>query len=91
MKNFLQFDRMITGDIIKYVFWALSGLTVLIFGFSALAALFRGEFGTFLLALIATLLGPILIRIYCELMIILFKIHETLVIIRDKGDKSDLL
>ena len=84
MKEFLHFDRMITGDIIKYVYWVLAGLTVLGGVISLLGSLVSGEFGMAFLALILTVLGPILIRIYCELMIVLFKIHETLVAIKNK-------
>ena len=84
MKEFLHFDCMITGDIIKYVYWVLAGLTVLGGVISLLGSLVSGEFGMAFLALILTVLGPILIRIYCELMIVLFKIHETLVAIKNK-------
>ena len=84
MKDFLHFNRMITGDIIKYVFWALTGIFALIGIFTFLTALVAGEFGGALVGLIITILGPVLIRIYCELMIILFKIHETLVEIKNK-------
>ena len=84
MKEFLHFDRMITGDIIKYVYWVLAGLSILTGVFSFLGALVSGEIGVAFLALILIVLGPILIRIYCELMIVLFKIHETLVAIKNK-------
>ena len=84
MKDFLHFNRMITGDIIKYVYWALAGITALIGIFTFLGGLVTGEFGTAIGGLFITVLGPILIRIYCELMIILFKIHETLVAIKNK-------
>ena len=84
MKDFLNFNRMITGDIIKYVFWALAGITALIGIFGFLGGLLAGEFGAALGGLLVAVLGPILIRIYCELMIILFKIHETLVAIKNQ-------
>ena len=83
MKEFLNFNRMITGDIIKYVFWALAGITALIGIFGFLGGLVAGEFGATIGGLLVAVLGPILIRIYCELMIILFKIHETLVAIKN--------
>ena len=84
MKEFLNFNQMITGDIIKYVYWALAGITVLFGIITVLLSLFAGEFGGVISGVIVTVLGPILIRIYCELMIILFKIHETLVDIKNK-------
>ena len=84
MKEFLHFDRMITGEIIKYVYWALAGLTVLFGLITMLVALFTGELFGLFTGLIITVLGPILTRIYCEIMIVLFKIYETLVEIRDR-------
>lgn len=84
MKEFLHFDRMITGDIIKYVYWVLAGLSVLAGVFTFLGSLISGEIGVAFLALIFIVLSPVLIRIYCELMIVLFKIHETLVAIKNK-------
>jgi hypothetical protein len=84
MKEFLDFNRMITGDIIKYVYWALAGVTVIVGIITFLFSLFTGDFSGALGGLLVTLLGPVLIRIYCELMIVLFKIHETLVDIKNK-------
>ena len=84
MRDFLNFNRMITGDIIKYVFWALAGITAIIGIFVFLGGLVSGEFGTAIGGLIITVLGPILIRIYCELLIILFKVYEALVAIKNK-------
>jgi hypothetical protein len=84
MKEFLHFDRMITGDIIKYVFWVLSGICVLMGVVTLLGSLAEGEFVGVLGAILIAVLGPVIIRIYCELMIILFKIHENLVAIRNK-------
>ena len=84
LNDFLNFNRMIAGDIIKYVFWALAGLTIIGGLLSALFALFSGDIITFLMCLVFTVLGPVIIRIYCELMIVLFKIHESLVEIKNK-------
>lgn len=84
MNDFLHFNRMIAGDIIKYVFWALAGLTVIGGLLSTLFALFSGEIIMVLMSLVFTVLGPVIIRIYCELMIVLFKIHENLVEIKNK-------
>ncbi len=75
---------MITADIIKYVYWVLAGITVIIGIITFLVSLFTGDFGGAFGGLLVTLLGPVLIRIYCELMIVLFKIHETLVDIKNK-------
>lgn len=84
VKEFLHFDRMISGDIIKYVYWILSGLCVIGGVITLLGSLAAGEIGGVFAALLVAILGPVLIRIYCELMIVLFKIYETLTIIKNK-------
>ena len=84
MKAFLQFERLITGEIIKYVYWALAGITVLMGLITILISLFTGDALGIFSGLLVTVLGPILIRIYCEIMIVMFKIYETLVEIRNK-------
>ena len=84
MKEFLHFDRMITGEIIKYVYWALAGLSVLFGLITMLVGLFTADVLGLFSGLIITVLGPILTRIYCELLIVMFKIYEALVVIRDR-------
>ena len=84
MKEFLQFDRLITGSIIKYVYWVIAGLTVLGGVIAMLVALFSGDVLGLFSGLLVAVLGPIIIRIYCELLIVMFKIYETLVEIRGR-------
>lgn len=84
MKAFLQFDRLITGEIIKYVYWALAGITIVMGLITILISLISGDALGIFSGLLIALLGPILIRIYCEIMIVMFKIYETLVEIREK-------
>ena len=84
MKEFLQFDRLITGSIIKYVYWVIAGLTVVLGLIAMLVALFSGDVLGIFSSLLVAVLGPILIRIYCELLIVMFKIYETLVEIRNR-------
>ncbi len=70
MEDFLSFRRMITPIIIQIVFWigvivcVLVGLGILTY--SAVAGL------------LVILLGPLVVRLYCELMIVIFRISETL-------------
>lgn len=84
MKDFLQFDRLITGDIIKYFYWVLAGLAFFGGAISAIVMLVSGDFGSFIVSLLFAIIGPVIIRIYCEMLIVLFKIYETLVEIRNK-------
>ena len=78
MRDFFAFRRMITPTIIEIVFWiglaatAFIGLALLIAGNSAAERLF----GLFYL-----LLGPLAVRVFCEILIVFFKMHETLLAI----------
>lgn len=89
-KNFMSFERMITPIIIKILFWigligsAISGLviffTLLIGGISnrGFGAIIGGFLLGILLGILAFALGALVTRIYCELLILAFRINETL-------------
>lgn len=85
MDKFIKFDSMITPMIIKIIFWigvglsVLSGLGIIISGFSAY---YGGGFQVFL-GLVVIVVGPLVIRIYCELLIVVFKMHDALQTIKD--------
>lgn len=88
MEDFLTFRRMITPVIIQVVFWLLVGLSVLVGVVSLIGGLagdqaVSGIFGCF----ISVFIGPILIRIYCELLILFFRMHDELVSIKDALSK----
>jgi Domain of unknown function (DUF4282) len=78
MRDFFAFRRMITPTIIEIVFWiglaitAFIGLALLIAGGRAADRLF----GLFFL-----IFGPLAVRVYCEILIVIFKVHETLLAI----------
>lgn len=75
MQDFLSFRRMLTPVIIQIVFWlgvagcVLSGL------FTMGTSFWRG--------LVIIVLGPIMVRIWCELVMVVFRINETLTDIRN--------
>lgn len=89
-KNFLSFERMVTPIIIKILFWigligSLIGGIVFFFStaFVNIANKGIGEilWGFFLGAiggLLIILLGSLTARIYAELLILVFRINETL-------------
>ncbi|WP_080876046.1 DUF4282 domain-containing protein [Oceanobacillus timonensis] len=84
MKKFFSFEEMITPLIIKVLFVvgvAAAALTGLITIFSGLS---EGEFLPVLSGLFIIVIGTLLSRVYCELLIVMFKIYETLKQIRDK-------
>lgn len=89
MNDFLSFNKMLTPVIIQIVFWigvgfsALIGLMIVISGLSYYGNGFQVLFG-----LITIVVGPLVVRIYCELLIIAFKMHESLQQIKNKLNET---
>lgn len=85
ISKFLNFDSYITPTIIKFIYiagvviTALSGLVMMLGGLGGF-----GSGGAVLGGIILILLSPFLPRIWAELLIVNFKILETLQQIRDK-------
>lgn len=86
IREFLQFNKMITPSIIKFVFWIGAGLAIL-FGIIQIIAGAASPYGggfQVISGLFTVVLGPFVIRIYCELLIVFFKVLETLQEIKNK-------
>ena len=85
MKELLNFDNMVTPKIIQVIYWLLlagcviSGLSTL-FGLLGQGRFFAGLFGGILIIVF----GALFVRIWCELLIVLFKMNEALQEIRQK-------
>lgn len=78
---------MITPTIIKILFWiglALAALTGLFFIISGIITPFGGG-AMVLTGLLTLVVGPIIVRVYCELLIVIFKMHEALDKIANKN------
>jgi len=75
-KSFLAFDNMISATLIKWIFYIGLALTI-ISGFVVMRE-------SFFIGLIIIIIGPLILRVYCEIMIVLFKIHESLIVIKNK-------
>lgn len=71
VKDFLAFKKMITPTFIQVIFWL--GVAGCVIG--GLAAMFTVDF---LQGLIMLILGPIMVRIYCEIMIVFFRMQQSL-------------
>ena len=82
IKDFLSFRRMITPLIIQVIFWIGVGVCV-IAGLIEIATGMPSRLG----GVVTLLLGPILVRIWCELVIVAFRINETLTDIRKNTEK----
>ena len=79
----LSFTEFVTTQVIKFIYIlsiVLSGIYGLVLLFGGLGMLFKGLVGTGLLLIIlspiAVLLGVLLSRIWCETIIVLFRIAE---------------
>ncbi len=76
MKDVLFLNNMVTPKIITFVYWLmLAGVLI-----SGLAAIFSGEF----MGIFVIIFGAVGARIWCELLIVLFKMNEALQEMRSK-------
>ena len=80
MDDFLKFRKMITPVIIQILFWVgvggavIGALVIMAMSFSS----YGGGAAQFLGGLVMLVLGPVMVRIYCELLILFFRMNETL-------------
>ena len=79
MGDFLAFRKMITPMIIQIVFWL--GVAVIVI--SALISIASGYTGPVLIGLLQLIVGPIVWRMWCELVIVWFQIANSLADIRN--------
>jgi hypothetical protein len=82
VKDIFFFDSMLTPKIITFVYWLML-LGSLISGLSAMFASYGGGIFSGLGIIIGGAIGS---RIWCELLIVLFKIHENLQKIANKAE-----
>jgi hypothetical protein len=82
MGAFLTFRKMITPLVIEVIFWILVVLCVIL-GVIAIAS-GQGVNGA-ITGLVLIFLGPLFVRMYCELTILMFRVYDVLIEIRDKG------
>lgn len=91
MDDFLKFRKMITPVIIQVLFYVLAGLTALGGLGMMIASPFQrygGGVGLFFSGLVTLVLGPVIVRIYCELLILFFRMNETLTEIKNSLAKK---
>ena len=84
MRDVFFFDAMLTPKIITFVYWLLLLFAVI----SGLGSIFGGYGGVtfvkFLTGIGIIVGGAVCARIWCELLIVLFKIHENIKKVADK-------
>ena len=90
MRSWLFFDTMVTPKIITFIYWvllacaAIGGLVLMSRGFGVMKYSGFAGFGMIIAAPILAVIMAFVARIYCEIMIVLFKINEALQDIRSK-------
>ena len=83
MKQFINFEYMITPGILKILCYIGAAVSVVV----GVLALFSGATDSVTAGLSFIVLGTVACRIYTELLLVIFEIHKTLTQIRD--GKSD--
>jgi hypothetical protein len=91
MSKFFSFDRFITPGLIRWFFFLLlftdfvSALGVMdsFMGYS-----FASKIGGVMAGLIYFAVSVVMSRVFCELLIVVFKINDTLTQIRDQGQQK---
>lgn len=83
MEDFFSFRRMLTPVLIQIIFW-IGLLTVGIVGVVMMA---RGQA---VVGLVVWALGFLLVRVYAELLIVIFRINDTLADIRDALSRGNV-
>lgn len=90
MQEYLTFRKMITPAAIQVIFWigvlacVVLGLVMIVTGASAR----YGGGPQVLSGILALILGPVAVRIWCEGLNVVFRILDTLQEIRDRLSKS---
>lgn len=81
MRDFWAFRTMVTPVIIQILFWIgtvlclITGAIMVIYG----ASHFQAGQGQYLWqGVLLLVLGPLVVRVYCEILMIFFRINETL-------------
>ena len=85
MGDFLSFRKMITPVIIQIIFW-IGVATAIIGGIVVLVA--ADEAGTRVLGLLYMILGPLYWRVFCEVVILFFRMNETLTDIKNNTERK---
>src|SRR5690606_7162927 len=74
MKSYFLFDLMLTPKIV--IALHLIGFVLIVLG--GLGAMFQGELMGVLIGFGTLLFGPVVLRLSCETVMVIFKLHENL-------------
>lgn len=77
-KDVFFFDKMLTPQVITVIYWILAAVIVI----GGIGTMFMQSF---IAGLVAIALGLVFARIWCELVIVVFKMNDALQTIRNQG------
>lgn len=89
LKKFRNFDEMVTPGIIKVLYWIGLIFVAIASIITLFGSLMAGELGGILGAIVLAIFGFLMVRVYCELIILGFKGVEYLKNINDKLDAAN--
>lgn len=80
----MNFQKMIAPTVITVLYWI--GIVVCIIGglWAFVASIAAKDFAGAIVAILIIVLGPIAVRCYAELLMIIFRIYDVLVDIKNK-------
>ena len=87
MRDILFFDAMLTPKIITIVYW-LGLIAVVVTG---LGMMFTEGAAGFFTGIFMIIFGAIGVRIWCELLIVMFKIYESLRTLVERDGPSNIV
>ncbi|GAB4221936.1 MAG: DUF4282 domain-containing protein [Francisella sp.] len=79
LKKFISFDNMITPNLIVVIFWIMfvgilfKGLAVMLSAFSH-----GNSFLLFFYGIFQIFIGVLIVKVFCEILVVLFKINDSL-------------
>lgn len=86
MKSIFTFDSMLTPKLVTILYWLLIAASII----TGLTTMFAGYYGvtaeSVIMGALTIVGGMLAARIWCELMIVIFKINENLQALREKHD-----
>lgn len=92
MGKFFKFEKMITPIFIQIIFWVgligsiIAGIGQIGFSF----IIDSGKFLYIITGFLTMFIGPIILRVYCEMLIVVFKMQDALIDIRDSLNQQVL-
>ena len=83
MKDYITFRRMITPILLQIIYWIASIIAFL----GGIVMIFTRSGTESLGGLALAILGPIVIRIYAEIFLVIFRMNETLTDIKNNTNR----